>query len=181
MRHAKQCCDKKLIDLNDFKSNLNVLVSFGSRGKSGLKVLEHAALEPSTTAESEFQESTTQLIRATSCVPGADEKSGYGLLFTTYLQSLDSPVTSKLHVHSFLGHRINIIRSCVFPPQTNRSFQKYSADEQKEKLILAVESYIKTPVYMAGCRTLSIIDKLVTSPIWRQIEAVKHILDLNPM
>jgi hypothetical protein len=34
-------------------------------------------------------------------------------------------------------------------------------------------------VYIAGCRALGIVDKLLTGPLWRQIESTKHILDLN--
>lgn len=176
----------KIIELNDFKCNLHVLVNFGSQSESGLKIWEHAALGDVNTTESAIPKTTSNFIRAATklCVPGADEKSGYGLLFTTYLENLDNPVTSKLH--SFHGHRINIIFSLgatvYFHHQQIAHFiQEYFEDAQKNKLVSAVESYVKTPVYLAGCRALGILDKLVTGPIWRHIEAAKHILDLNVM
>ena len=42
-------------------------------------------------------------------MPGADEKSGYGLLFKTFLNQLKSPVELKLT--TFHGHRINLLFS----------------------------------------------------------------------
>jgi hypothetical protein len=38
---------------------------------------------------------------------------------------------------------------------------------------------VNNKVYLAGCRALGIIDKLMTGPLWKQIENAKHILDLN--
>jgi hypothetical protein len=137
-------------------------------------------------APQKFEKSTAQFIRAATklCVPGADEQSGYGLLFDTYLKSLNTPVKSKLH--TFHDHRINIvfrlIAAVYYHHQQIASFVKeYFAPDQKNKLVVAVEEYIKSPVYIAGCRAMGIIDKPLTGPLWRQIEDAKHILDLKDM
>lgn len=50
-------------------------------------------------------------IRASSnlCVPEADQKSGYGLLFKSYIDSLNPPV--PLEMSTFHGHRIHVLFS----------------------------------------------------------------------
>ena len=48
-------------------------------------------------------------------------------------------------------------------------------------LLLAVQEDLGEIKYIAGCRALGIIDKLVTGPYWRKCETVENILDLNPV
>ncbi|CAG2215742.1 unnamed protein product [Mytilus edulis] len=133
---------KKMSAINGFKCNLHVLVNFATQAESGLKLWEQNILE-SVDCSSFFSPSCCDFIRASTklCVPGADEKSGYGLLFKTFLNQLEPPV--DLQLTTFHGHRINLLFS------------------------------------MAGCRALGIVDKLLTGPLWRIIENVDHILDLN--
>ncbi|KAL5011134.1 hypothetical protein ScPMuIL_013439 [Solemya velum] len=176
---------RKMIELNDFKCNLHVLVNLGTQAESALKVWEQVAIDCTDSSQQDGK-STVQFIRATTklCVPGADEKSGYGLLFDTYLKSLTDPVISKLH--TFHGHRINIVFSLgaavYYHHQQIANFVKdYFSPDQKNKLVLAVEACVNSSVYIAGCRALGIIDKLLTGPLWRQIEEAEHILDLNNM
>lgn len=38
---------------------------------------------------------------------------------------------------------------------------------------------VSTPQFVAGCRALGLIDKYVTSPLWRLIERPGHKLDMN--
>jgi hypothetical protein len=57
----------------------------------------------------------------------------------------------------------------------------YFEDKSSNKLVVCVSHYVNNKVYLAGCRALGIIDKLMTGPLWKQIENAKHILDLNSM
>ena len=95
---------KSLIDINHFKCNLHVLVNLGSQAKIALKEWAKAIIITDT-----FDwgvASTPDFIRATTklCAPGADQKSGYSLLFETYLKSCTPPVA--LQMSTFYGHRI---------------------------------------------------------------------------
>ena len=48
----------------------------------------------------------------------------------------------------------------------------YFNKEDRNRLVSSVYNYVNNPVYLAGCRALGIIDKLLTGPIWRIIENV---------
>ena len=37
---------------------------------------------------------------------------------------------------------------------------------------------LQVPVYLAGCRVLGLLNKLLTAPLWRVTEAEGHILDM---
>ncbi|CAC5387839.1 unnamed protein product [Mytilus coruscus] len=173
---------KSIIDINHFKCNLHVLVNLGSQAEIALKGWAKAIILRNT-----FDwgvASTPDFIRATTklCVPGADQKSGYGFLFETYLKSCVPPV--KLHMSTFYGHRINILFSmtaavCYHNDQIKDFLSTYFEEKSSNKLVSCVSHYVNNKVYVAGCRALSIIDKLLTGPLWKQIESTKHILDLS--
>jgi E1A/CREB-binding protein len=120
-------------------------------------------------------------------VPGADEKCGYGLLLKTFLNQLKSPV--ELKQTTFHGHRINLFSMSasgffffIFFYHRNHFkefIEVYFNKEDRNRLVSSVYNYVNNPVYLAGCRALGIIDKLLTGPLWRIIENVEHILDLN--
>lgn len=175
---------KKMSTINAFKCNLHVLVNFASQAESGLKLWEQNVLESDDCNNIFFNPNCCDFIRATTklCVPGADEKSGYGLLFKSYLNQLETPVDLKLT--TFHGHRINLLFSMgasVFYHRNdiNNFIELYFNKEDRNRLVKAVYSYVNNPVYLAGCRALGIIDKILTGPLWRIIENVHHILDLN--
>ncbi|CAG2211638.1 unnamed protein product [Mytilus edulis] len=174
---------KKMSAINGFKCNLHVLVNFATQAESGLKLWEQNILE-SVDCSSFFSPSCCDFIRASTklCVPGADEKSGYGLLFKTFLNQLEPPV--DLQLTTFHGHRINLLFSMgasVFHHRNHIKLfiENYFNKEDRNRLLCAVYNYVNNPVYLAGCRALGIVDKLLTGPLWRIIENVDHILDLN--
>jgi len=103
---------RKMCAINGFKCNLHVLVNFAAQAESGLKLWEENILEMNDIEHSSFYNPNCfDFVRATTtlCVPGADEKYGYGLLFKTFLNQLKSPVELKLT--TFHGHRINLLFS----------------------------------------------------------------------
>jgi hypothetical protein len=79
----------KISTLNGFKCNLHVLVNFATQAEAGLKIWEQNVLDfnvnenSSTSNKFTYNQCTTDFIRACTklCVPGADEKSGYGSFF----------------------------------------------------------------------------------------------------
>ena len=38
---------------------------------------------------------------------------------------------------------------------------------------------LEQPFFIAGCKALRLVCKLVTSPFWRLVERKQHILDMN--
>ena len=175
---------KSLIDINHFKCNLHVLVNLGSQAEIALKEWAKAIIITDT-----FDwgvASTPDFIRARTklCAPGADQKSGYSLLFETYLKSCTPPVA--LQMSTFYGHRIHMLFSMAAAVYYHNDHIKdflstYFEDKSSNKLVVCVSHYVNNKVYLAGCRALGIIDKLMTGPLWKQIENAKHILDLNSM
>ncbi|CAC5420510.1 unnamed protein product [Mytilus coruscus] len=129
-----------------------------------------------------YNQSTTDFIRACCklCVPGADEKSGYGSLFRTFLS--DNNIDLKLT--TFHGHvlicfllwvHLCFSQKIIFMNLLICILKK----ENRNNLLKAVANYVKNPMYLAGCRAFGIVDKLFTGPLWRIIENADHILDLN--
>ncbi|CAC5399448.1 unnamed protein product [Mytilus coruscus] len=149
---------KKMSAINGFKCNLHVLVNFATQAESGLKLWEQNILE-SVDCSSFFSPSCCDFIRASTklCVPGADEKSGYGLLFKTFLNQLEPPV--DLQLTTFHGHRINLLFSMgasVFHHRNHIKLfiENYFNKEDLNRLLCAVYNYVNNPVYLAGCRAL---------------------------
>lgn len=98
---------RKIYAINGFNCNLYVLVNFTAQAESGLKLLDQNILEMNDIENSPFiNPNCCDFVRTATklCVPGADEKSGYGLLCKTFLNQLKSPVELKLT--TFHGHTI---------------------------------------------------------------------------
>lgn len=174
---------KSLLDINHFKCNLHVLVNLGTHSEALLKEWAKTIIVSDTLPSDSFSHNTPDFIRASTklCVPGADHKSGYGLLFNSYLDSLTSPI--KQNMSTFYGHRINVLfsiaASVFYHAKHIKEFIELYFDDKQNNLVSCVANYVNNNVYLAGCRALGIIDKLCTGPLWRQIEESKHILDLN--
>ncbi|VDI15710.1 Hypothetical predicted protein [Mytilus galloprovincialis] len=159
-------------------------VNLASQAESGLKLWEQSVLESESFHQFTYNQNTSDFIRASTklCVPGADEKSGYGQLFLTFLKQLDIPVDLKMS--TFHGHRINLLFSMGAAVFFHREHIKEFIDSffsitERNSLITSVYHYVDNPVYLAGCRAFGIVDKILTGPIWRIIESTSHILDLN--
>ena len=50
---------------------------------------------------------------------------------------------------------------------------------QRISLLKAVAADLAEPVYLAGCKALGLINKLLTGPLWRVLESKMSILDMN--
>lgn len=180
---SKADMKKSLLDINHFKCNLHVLVNLGSQAEAALKEWAKTIIVSDTLLSDSFSHSTPDFIRASTklCVPGADHKSGDGLLFNFYLESLTPSI--KQNMSTFYGHRINILfsmaASVFYHEKHIKEFIELYFDDKQNNLVSCVANYLNNNVYLAGCRALGIIDKLCTGPLWRQIEESKHILDLN--
>ena len=57
-------------------------------------------------------------------------------------------------------------------------FERVGGDN---KLLSAVRNDLQVTTFMAACRALGLIDKLITGPLWRCIEKAGHIVDMNEL
>ncbi|CAG2192103.1 unnamed protein product [Mytilus edulis] len=69
-----------------------------SQAEAALKEWAKTIIVSDTLPSDSFSHSTPDFIRASTklCVPGADHKSGYGLLFNSYLESLTPPIKQNM-------------------------------------------------------------------------------------
>ena len=84
----------------------------------------------------------------------------------------------------FRGNRFNILFYDGAGVYFLRShFEKYLSEHHDgllNRLLQAVLTDIRIPQYIAGCKALGIIDKVVTGPFWRKMESSTiSILDMS--
>lgn len=106
------------------------------------------------------------------------EKSGCPLQFTTYLKSHGIATNPLIH---FKGNRFNILFA-----NGGRIYylRKHIVDfltktwGTTNRLLKAVLDDAQNDVYVAGCKALGLIDKLITGPLWRILESNIHVLEV---
>lgn len=107
-------------------------------------------------------------------------KSGYPLQFKSFLKRKGMAKNPLIH---FRGNRFNVIFANGARVYTLRN-NYYIIDFLKtvwgtpNRLLKAVLEDISEDDYIAGCKSLGLIDKLITGPLWRILESDVHILDI---
>ena len=113
---------------------------------------------------------------------GGSEKAGVHGHFKLFVQDfLKDSGLRTLPLVPFKGNRFNIL---FF----NAGFVYFLREQMKKfidgfgatnKLLKCVQADLAEPLYMAGCRALGLISKVITAPLWRCLEDRSiHILDL---
>ncbi|CAC5359984.1 unnamed protein product [Mytilus coruscus] len=69
--------------------------------------------------------------------------------------------------------------TCHLLPQENIKHFLHSFQGCTNRLLSSVYQDICNPLLVAGSRALGIISKIITGPLWRNIECKTHILDIN--
>jgi len=96
---------------------------------------------------------------------------------------LKSNDITKNPLAPFRGNRFNILfydAGVVF--HLASLIEKFLTEvwQTPNKLLKAVLADIKVPEFLAGCKALGLINKVVTGPLWRVIESKDvSILDMN--
>jgi len=109
----------------------------------------------------------------------ADEKSGYPIQFGTYLRRHG---IESVPLAQFRGNRFNII---FLDGARVYYLHKHIIDfltnclGPRNKLLKAILEDASNDLYVAGCKALGLIDKLITGPLWRVMESDLHILDMS--
>jgi len=174
--------------LNNFFCGMHVLVGMADTTSSTLLQWESTHFDSpvgavaSVITASKSEAGTVRLVRTTCkamCQHGS-EQSGVHQPFTTFLKS--NHIT-KNPLALFQGNRFNILfydAGVVF--HLASLIEKFLTEvwQTPNKLLKAVLADIKVPEFLAGCKALGLINKVVTGPLWRVIESKDiSILDMN--
>ena len=128
---------------------------------------------------------TTRLVRSASKAfsAGGDEKSGcYGNFMVFVKPFLKEHGFRSVPLHPFRGNRFNIFffnaaRIYFLQTEMKAFLTKHGAGN---KLLKAVQKDLEVPEFVAGLKCLGLINKLLTSPLWRTIEDENvSIVDMN--
>ena len=110
---------------------------------------------------------------------GGDEKNGCFMQFSEFVRQLGE----KNRLVSFRGNRFNILfldgGLVYFHASHIIEFLNNVHGSRSNSLLLAISRDCSVSPFLAGCRALGLLDKLVTAPLWRIIESKGHILDMN--
>ena len=91
-------------------------------------------------------------------------------MFKEYLKSRQ---IDKIPLAGFVGNRFNILfydaAGIYYLRSYMISFIETVHGNQANRLLQAVLADLKNPAYIAGCRALGLIDKLITGPLWRKL------------
>ena len=134
------------------------------------------------TSFSKSESGVVRLIRTTCKAMGrhGSEQSGVYQPFTTFLKSND---VTRNPLAPFRGNRFNILfydAGVVF--YLSPLIKKFLLEvwQTPNKLLRAVLADVQVPEFLAGCKALGLVNKIITGPLWRIIESKdESILDMN--
>ena len=98
------------------------------------------------------------------------EQAGCSLQFQAYLCSKG---INRLPLAAFRGNCLNVLfhdSAGIYFLRRHLLDYLSVAHGQLNLLLQSVSSDLKVPQYIAGCRALGIIDKVVTGPLWRHLQ-----------
>ena len=177
-----------LSTLNNFFCGMHVLVGMADTAASTLLQWENAHFESVIGAAANVgclnksESGIVRLVRTTCKAMGrhGSEQSGVYQPFTTFLKANN---IARNPLAPFRGNRFNILfydAGVVYV--LSPLMEKFLVDvwQTPNKLLQAVLADIKVPEFIAGCKALGLINKIITGPLWRVIESKDlSILDMN--
>ena len=159
--------------MNNFFCGLHFLVGLADSAEETLKVWEATHTEED--AQSGKCSGTQTLIR-TACKAfhhRGSEQAGCSTHFRTYLRQRG---ITKIPLASFVGNRFNILfydAAGVFYLKSHMlEYLTNYHGTSLNRLLQAVLKDLKSPLLIAGCKALGNIDKLLTGPFWRYLQAL---------
>ena len=173
-----------------FTCGLHGLVHFAEAAGSALAEAEKAMFNGDVPAADPFiqkhgETATVRLVRTTckAFSRGGDERNGVHLQFMAYVKPfLKQHKLLTLPLAPFRGNRFNILfanASHIFFLRTQ--MVDFLEGSHANRLLQAVLKDLKTPEFMAGCKSLGLISKFVSTPLWHVIEDKNiHVLDMSP-
>ena len=174
--------------LNNFYCGMHVLVGMADTAASTLLEWETNHFEDSgkpagpSVLANKSESGTVRLIR-TACKAlskHGSEQSGVFQPFTSYLTTNG---VKRNPLASFRGNRFNILfydaGALYYISSLVKAFF-LEVWQTPNQLLRAVLSDIQVLEYLAGCRALGLVNKVITGPLWRILETPTiSILDMN--
>ena len=175
---------KELSEMGNFFCKLHLLANFATETDKVLNSFEKSLLAEDFETVFAFntkEAGATRLVR-TACkafhVRGSDE-AGVASHFNSFLAGK----SQNSFFESFIGNRFNILfynaAALYFHSDSIKNFLK--SWPNPNNLLRAVLEDISNDLFLAECRALGIVDKIITGPLWRVIEKTKSILEMNPV
>ena len=159
---------EQLTRMNNFFCGLHFLVGLADTAEETVKLWE----AHSTSKEVSGSSGTQRLVR-TACKAfhhRGSQQCGSSTLFRTYLRKQGM---HKIPLAQFVGNRFNILfydAAGVYYLQSHMvQFIESVHGGQANRLLQAVLADLREPAYIAGCRALGLIDKMVTGLLWRKL------------
>ena len=160
---------EQLTRMNGFFCGLHYLVGLADSAEETLRLWE-----AQTRDENPPSVSGTQRLVRTACKlfhHRGSQQCGYSVQFRTYLRKIG---IHKVPLAQFVGNRFNILfydAAGVYYLQTHMlDFIKTVHGNQANRLAKAVGNDLQEPMYLAGCRALGLVDKIITGPLWRKLQ-----------
>ena len=180
---------QSMASMNHFFCGLHFLVGLAEQAEAALQEWEKTMFGEEKVGASALPRSwesseagSVRLIRAVCKAfhKHGSEQAGCHVQFLTYLQSLGF---QTMPLAAFKGNRFNIVfyngAGVYFLRQPITSFLS-DVHGTPNHLLRAVQADIAVPEFLAGCRALGLLDKLVTGPLWRCLQSkTSTILDMN--
>lgn len=172
----------QIIRMNSFFCGLHYLVGLAESAEATLAVWETLENGHSISRSSSGTQNLIRIVCKAFHSRGC-EKSGCCVHFRTYVRRLG---INNIPLAAFRGNRFNIIfydAAGVFFLRTQ--IEKYLLYHHNGPLNLLLQSvlrdiHVRVPKYIAGCKALGIIDKVITGPFWRKLESTQlSILDMS--
>ena len=171
--------------LNNFFCGLHLIVGMADTASSVLIHWETTNVTSTTGSGvivKKSESGTVRLVR-TACKAlskHGSEQSGIFQSFTTFLFSHG---ISRNPLASFRGNRFNILfydaGALYYIAELVKRFF-IEVWQTPNQLLRAVLADIQVPEYVAGCKALGLINKIITGPLWRVLECSDvSILDMN--
>ena len=170
---------EQLTRMNNFFCGLHFLVGLADAAEETLKLWE-AQFSSNVVGSS----SGTQRLVRTACKAlhhRGSQQCGSSTLFRTYLRKEG---IHKIPLAHFVGNRFNILfydaAGVYYLRVLIMKFIETVHGGNANRLLKCVLADLCNPMYIAGCRALGLIDKMVTGPLWRKIqESSSSILGLG--
>ena len=154
--------------MNNFFCGLHFLVGLADCAEATLKLWEETLELPATCKSS----GTQRLIR-TACKSfhaRGSQQAGCSSQFRAFLRNRG---IDKIPLAAFHGNRFNVFfydAAGVYFLRDHMLHYLTTSHGSLNLLLQAVLADLKVPQYLAGCRALGMIDKLITGPLWRHLQ-----------
>jgi hypothetical protein len=179
----------KLVSMNNFWCGLHFLVGLSEQANKTLAVWENLVHNGAEVGAPSLprgyakagEAGTTRLVR-TTCKAVQErgcEKSGKPLMFRDYLQQEGQ--VKNVPLAPFKGNRFNILfHNSAGLFYLLQDISIFADRHHKDNLLFAsLNADLRVTTFQAGARALGLVSKLVTGPLWRELEKDGHVSEMS--